>query len=242
MQVLEDVMISIAICDDELAILGELGKKITNYMIKMQIDYTLTKYVRGEQLLYCNQDYDIVLLDIKMNGINGIETAKKLRIQGKDCYLIFITALKEYVFDAFEVSAVNYLVKPIKNEKLYTTLDKIISRITAESDKFLTISNGQEFKRIKLNDIMYCEASNHNIFVYTINGIENYKCKIEHLETELNEKFFRCHRSYLLNFKYVQSYKDGFALLSSGEKIPVAKRRQQEFIKALLLYQRKEVR
>ena len=235
-------MVSIAICDDELTILGELDKKIKNYMSKKQIDFSITKYVRGEQLLYCNQDYDIILLDIKMNGMNGMETAKELRTQGKNCHLIFITALKEYVFDAFEVSAVNYLIKPIKNEKLYTTLDRVIDHITAESDKFLSISNGHELKKIKLDDIMYCEASNHIMFIYTTNGVENYKRKIEFLEAELSEQFFRCHRSYILNFKYVQSYRNGFAFLSSEEKIPVAKRRMQEFTKALLLYQRNEVR
>lgn len=235
-------MVSIAICDDELAILGELNKKITNYMTNKQIEYTLTMYVRGEQLLYSNQDYDIVLLDIKMNGLNGIEIAKELQKQGRDSYLVFITALKEYVFDAFEVSAVNYLLKPINNEKLYSTLDRIINRITVEDDKFLSLNNGKEFKKIRLDAIMYCEASNHIMFVYTINGMEQCKYKIEYMETELNENFFRCHRSYIVNFKYVLSYKEGLAFLSSGEKIPVAKRRQQEFMKALLLYQRKEVR
>lgn len=235
-------MIRIAICDDELMTLNEINKKITGYMTKKQIDFTLCQYVRGEQLLSSRQNYDIVLLDIKMNGMNGMEAAKKLRDQENNCNLIFITALKEYVFEAFEVSAVNYLIKPIDDEKLFSTLDRIINRITVESNQFLSICYAQEFKKIKLTDIMYCEAVNHSIFIYTVNGMENYNHKIEYLETELNENFFRCHRSYILNFKYIQSYRGGFAYLTSGEKLPIAKRRQQEFVKALLLYQRKEVR
>lgn len=234
--------IKIAVCDDELYFINEIHKKIKEYMELKKIAYSLTNYLYSEQLLSTAQIFDIILLDIKMSGLNGMETAKMLRIYGIKSHIIFITALKEYVFDAFDVDATNYILKPINYDKLFVTLDKIINKITIENELFLSIGHGKNFKRIKLSDILYCEAVNRNVLIYTVNETERFNSKLEDLEKLLNQNFFRCHRSYILNIKYVKSYESGFACLMTGEKIPIAKRRKQDFSKAVLIFHRKEVR
>ncbi len=235
-------MIKIALCEDEIIALEDLKEKVTSYILHKNLEYSITLFLSGDALLACVDYYDIIFLDIKMNGTNGMETAKKLRQKKDESSLIFVTSLKEYVFDAFDVGAVNYLLKPVDERKLVNTMDKIINRIVKSGNEFLLLQVGHEIKKLKLEEIFYAEVLGHKVFIYTKNGIESFNKKIEILESELNENFFRCHRSYIINFKYVRSYSQGFAVLTTDEEIPVAKRRGQEFAKALLLYQRKEVR
>lgn len=235
-------MIKIALCDDELTALDNLKLKVTDYIQNKNLECNITLFLSGDSLLASSDFFDIIFLDIKMNGISGMEVAKRLRQAEKESHLVFVTSLKEYVFDAFDVDAVNYLLKPIEEHKLMATMDKIISNIAKSSNVFLILQSGHEIKKLKLAEIFYAEVFNHKVFIHTKDGIQNYNKKIDHLNSELSEDFFRCHRSYILNFKHVKSYGQGFATLTNGQKIPVAKRRQQEFSKALLLFQRKEVR
>ena len=235
-------MIKIALCDDQITALESLKEKISSYIHHKNLEYSITLFLSGDALLVSRDYYDIIFLDIKMNGTNGMETAKKLRQKENQSHLVFVTSVKEYVFEAFEVGAVNYLLKPIDTKKLTATMDKIIGAIVKSTNEFFLLQTGHEIKKLKLSEILYAEVLNHKVFIYTKDGIQNYNKKIEILETELGEDFFRCHRSYILNFKYVKSYALGIVILTTGEKIPVAKRRHQDFSKALLLYQRKEVR
>lgn len=239
-------MIKIAVCDDEVSAVQELSDKIKLFMDSKGLEYTLSKFFSGESLLsdisIKNMYFDAVFLDIRMNQMNGMDTAKEIRKVNNKTNIIFVTALKDYVFDAFEVDAANYLVKPIEAQKLHWTLEKLVTSVSLTADCFLTIHKSGEIKKIPFTDIMYCEVVNHHVYIYEQNSTHEYGSKIDDLEKKLTGDFFRCHRSYLVNLKYIDSYSDGFAYLPSGEKIPIATRRQQAFMKSLLHYQRKEVR
>ncbi|MGE5398037.1 MAG: LytR/AlgR family response regulator transcription factor [Chitinophagales bacterium] len=235
-------MINIAICDDELIALEELQKQISTYMIQHQIDYAISKFFRGEHLLNSEQCFDIVFLDIRMDGLNGMETARKMRKDRKNSNLVFVTALKEYVYDAFDVDAVNYLIKPINNRKLNETLGKILNSLQSDCKRFISFRQGPAFRKILIDDILYCEVFNHTVYIHSKDITDKYKGGIEELEKELGSDFFRCHRSYILNLRFVHGYREGFATLSNNEKIPVAKRRVRQFMDSLLHHQRKEMR
>lgn len=239
-------MIKLAICDDEISAIQNLYDKIVAFMKSKGYEFSLSKYVSGESFLFDIIErqihFDAVFLDIGMTKINGIDTAKQIRKVKNTIHIIFVTALKEYVFDAFDVNADNYLIKPIENKRLHKSLNKLIDNVFSGDTPSLIIYKGGEIKKIPLCNIMYCEVMNHQVFVYEQNNTHEYNSKIGDLEQELTEDFFRCHRSYIVNLKYVDSYSKGFAYLPSGEKIPIATRRQQSFMKALLHFQRKEVR
>lgn len=239
-------MIKIAVCDDEVSAVQDLSNKIKLFMDSKGLEYTLSKFFSGESLFLDisinNVYFDAAFLDIRMNQMNGMDTAKEIRKASDKTSIIFVTALKEYVFDAFEVNAANYLVKPIEAQKLYRTLEKLVTSVSSIDNHFLTIHRSGEIRKVHFKDIMYCEVINHRVFLYEQNSTHEYESKIDDLEKELTDDFFRCHRSYIVNLKYVDSYSDGFAYLPSGEKIPIAIRRQQAFMKALLHNQRKEVR
>lgn len=239
-------LIEIAICDDESLITKDLSILINTYASEYNLQIQLNIYSSGEQFLadIKKQDkkFDIVFLDIKMKNIDGIETAKIIRKTNEIMIIIFVSSLHEYVFDAFDVEAKGFIVKPIEKSKIYEILNKSLLELEKNNKYSLTLYFNGELQKIPFNQIHYCEVVDHSVFVYERTKINRYQGKIDDLEKELSEDFFRCHRSYIVNLRFVDSYKDNMIYMPSGEKIPVASRRQQEFIKALLHFQRKEVR
>ena len=240
-------VIRIAVCDDELSAVQSLENQINLFFTSRKIEYSVLTFFDGNVLLKNmsdnKEDYDIIFLDIQMEKVNGMEIAKAIRDSvKKKVYIIFVTAFQDYVFDAFDVNAYHYLIKPVVQQKLFAVLGKIITEIVSSVNQFLVIHKTGIIDKIFFSKIMYCEVVNHRVFIYEQNKIHEYSGKIDDLEKELDKDFIRCHRSFIVNLKYVNSYKDGFVYMPSEEKVPVATRRQTEFMKALLIYQRKEVR
>lgn len=236
----------IAVCDDEPLAIDDIVNKIQAYVNMKHAKCNVSKFSDGESLLeeICKKGdrFDAIYLDIKMKLINGIDTAKAIRKVDSKAIIVFVTALKEYVFDAFDVNATNFLLKPVDEEKLFTTLDKISTQANALIGQSLVISSNGKVEKIPFSSIVYCEVLNHRLFIYEKDCMYEYAGKIENLEEKLPSDFFRCHRSYIVNYKFIENYKDGFVYLSSDEKIPVATRRRQAFMQGLLHYQRNEVR
>ncbi len=231
-------MIRIALCDDDYNALKGLKHRIEAYMQKACQEYTIETFLSGESLLGCGEYFDIVFLDIKMKALNGIETAKEMRRHYDRGMIVFVTALRDYVFDAFEVSAVNYLLKPIDDYKLQATLDRMFKKLDDEQSQCIMLNINGGMKRLLISGIHYCEIINHDVFIYSDQGMDKYQGKTLELERQLNASLFRCHRGYIVNMRHVITYKDGMAEMSGGERIPVSKRKHTDFLKALLAYHR----
>jgi DNA-binding LytR/AlgR family response regulator len=230
-------LIRIAVCDDEKSMLAELNKKITVFMGQTMLSYQVFSFLDAEALFDNNESYDIVFLDIKMEKTNGFDVAKRLREDvGSDCFIVFVTILKEYVYDAFEVEASDYLLKPLEDERFKRTMNRIIRYIQDKKNSSLTLKKGLYWKSIPFADIYYCEAINRKIYVHTKQEIIDYYNKIEDLEKQVDTRFFKCHRSYLVNLQHVCGCATGFAELESGEKIPISRLRQPDFLQAVLFY------
>lgn len=232
-------MIKIAVCDDDNNMIQELISKICDYMDKTSYNADILAFSCAEDLLKCNESFDIVFLDIQMGGLNGMEAAKRLRQSGSESFLIFVTILKEYVYDAFSVEASEYLLKPLDSQRFQSTMDRILSYIGEKKTAVLTIQKASWCQSIRLTDILYCEAINRKIFVHTKKEIIDYYFRINELERQLSPDFFCCHRSYLVNLQAVCGYENGQAKLINGENIPVSRLRRQEFMEAMLNYMKK---
>ncbi len=241
-------MLNIALCDDESIVVDELQALLQEYEKTARQLLSIHKFPSGESLLQTVNEgqYDVIFMDIKMEQLDGIETAKKVRTVDESVFLIFVSSLPDYVFDVFDVNARGFLVKPVDKEKLFSLLDKIISKIKNNTGKTLTVLFNGAVTKIPLTKIHYCEVRDHSLFIYEREKIHQYQGKIEDLERELSQNatsdFFRCHRSYIVSFRYVEKFCDGMIYLPSGEKIPVASRRKKEFTQKLLHFQRKDVR
>lgn len=227
---------NIAIVDDEENQLTDISQKVKSYLQKRDISFQVFIYRSGEELLSTNQSFDLIFLDIQMDGITGMETAKQLRVKGIKSFIVFVTISKEYVYEAFEVEASDYLLKPINDIRFKNMMDRISKRLKAKNKNLIISSKGHAFKSILLSDILYCEAVNHKIHINTKTTVFKNSFKIAELEAKLDERFFKCHRSYLINLEYVCGYEEGLALLTNGEKIPVSRLRMKEFSKKMLLY------
>ena len=230
-------MINIAICDDEPSMVNELEIRTKKFFAETETD--ISKFYDGTSLLKsCNtMDYDIIFLDIKMNALDGMETARKLRNQNFDGYLIFVTILEDYVFDAFEVSAYDYLVKPVEDDRFLRTMNRLQKRL---GSSFLTIQKESESRLLALDEIVYCEVLNRKIYIHTTGGETiDYYDKIESLENRMKKSsdlFFRCHRSFLINMEYLNGFGKSSAHMYGGAEVPVSRLRRKEFESAVIKY------
>lgn len=230
-------MVHIAICDDEQYISDKLKAMVSDFFRRKNMEIAVTQYSNGEELLEYGENIDILFLDIQMNGIDGMETARKLRNHKFKGFLIFITVLKEMVFQAFDVQAYDYLVKPIDETRFEKTLERLLESMQNASEVGLLIRKGYESRIIALEDIVFCEIIDRKMYLHLVSSevIDFYE-RIEKLETKLDSRFFRCHRSFLINLKYLKSYKNGSAYMEGGKQVPVSRLRSKEFSNVILQY------
>lgn len=230
-------MISIGICDDEAYMLELLVEKTAAFFARESVEVEILRFSNGRALLDHPGKLDVLLLDIRMEKPDGFETARKLRKKGFHGFLIFVTVLEDYVFDAFEVGAFGYLVKPFADHLFQRTMKRLLSALRASRQSCLLVQKGKEWSIIRFDDIVYCEVINRKVYLHLQDrSVLDYYDKIEALERKLDSRFFRCHRSYLLNLQYLKTYKAGQAFLLNDEQIPVSRLRQNEFSSVLFQY------
>lgn len=230
-------MINIAICDDEQTSLNSIERLVADFFSSQNIKINISLFSSGEELLSSDRDIDILFLDIQMKQLNGIETAKKIRNKRYKCFLIFITVLKEMVFQSFEVQPFDYMLKPIQYYSFKKTMERLLLSMKSADKENLLIQRGTESSIVSFKEIIYCEIINRKIYLHlkSANVIDYYD-RIENLEKKLDNRFFRCHRSYLINMQYLISYKNGLAYMIENHQIPVSRLRSKEFSNVILKY------
>lgn len=232
----------IAICDDEKV----LCEQLKNFIRRREMDYpveAIDSYGAGEELLAAAGQYDIIFLDIQMAGMNGIDTAKLLRERKNEAVLIFVTGVKDYVFDAFDVSAFHYLLKPIQEEKFAAVFERAV--MEAEKKKRmdkrpeqLFIRRRNQSVRLDKAQILYVESRQRKVVIHTLRDALEIYATMSHMEKELGAQFYRCHRGYLVNLSQITGYTGDTITLCGGEAIYLAKDKYNEFVKVYMRYLR----
>ena len=230
-------MIHIAICDDEKHMSDHIRAMASDFFRKKNSEIRLRTFLSGEDLLNYDGQIDILFLDIQMDGMDGLETARKLRAGKFRGVLIFITVLKEMVFQSFEVQAYDYLVKPVDEKQFGKTMERLYASMQNASEDSLLVQKGYEGRIIREDEIVFCEVIDRKIYLNLVSGeVVDYYERIENLETKLGSHFFRCHRSYLINLKHLKGYKNGTACMDNGKEVPVSRLRSREFSGVVLQY------
>ena len=233
-------MVSIAVCDDELLESLSISASIQTFMDEMQIACIIERFCSGKELLLSMGRFDIIFLDILMKGMDGMETARRCRELSFEKTLIFLSSSRSYVFDAYDVEAFHYLVKPVEDEKLKNVLKRAVERERQHSSDYMVVSRERQRRKLFLDSVRYFEIRGRQINVHEEKESFTYYEQIGNLEKKLTGKgFFRCHKSYLLNLKHVEAYNRQEAILDNGERILIAKRRYESFCKEILAYMRK---
>ncbi len=209
----------------------------SDFFRKKNKEIHLRTFLSGEELLSYSGPIDILFLDIQMKDMDGMETARKLRADRFRGSLIFITVLKEMVFQSFEVQTYDYLVKPVDKKQFEKTMDRLYTSMCSASGDSLLVQKGYEGRIIPKDEIVFCEIIERKIYLNLAScEVVDYYERIENLETKLDEYFFRCHRSYLINLKHLKGYKNGTAYMDNGKKVPVSRMRSKEFSSVVLQY------
>ena len=230
-------MIHIAICDDEKHMSDQIRAMASDFFRKKNREIRLRTFLSGEELLNDEGQIDILFLDIQMKGMDGLETARKLRAGQFRGFLIFITVLKEMVFQSFEVQAYDYLVKPVDEKQFEKTMERLYVSMQNVGEDSLLVQKGYEGRIIREEEIVFCEIIDRKIYLNLASGeVVDYYERIENLETKLGSHFFRCHRSYLINLKHLKGYKNGTACMDNGKEVPVSRLRSREFSGVVLQY------
>ena len=229
-------MVKIAICDDQESMAGQLKAAITRILEAWKEEFRVTCFGSPHRLLLSSPEFDLIFLDIQMPVMDGMALARALRQKGFEGILIFVTILREYMPDAFEVEAMDYLVKPVDPERLEAALKRSLKRLGSQGGKCLFIRTKTWCRTVRLHDIYYCEVIDRKIYVHTKDGILDYYGKIKEVERQTESALIRCHRSYLINPEYLLGYGGGFAVLDNGDRIPVSQSCHQTVMEQMMRY------
>lgn len=233
-------MLMIAVCDDEIRECLHISRQIEDILGRMHVPCVIKQYHSGQTLLQAIEEYDIIFLDIIMENMDGIKAAELFRQKIPDKILVFISSSRQYVFDAFTVEAFDYLLKPIDNKKLIQVLSRCLAKTDKHAQDFILLKKDRQTRKLFLDEIRYFEIHGRLIETHGTGNPFSWYEQIGTLERTLSGKgFFRCHKSYLVNLKHVDTYNRQEAILDNGEKIMIAKRRYADFCVAILDYMRK---
>lgn len=230
-------MLSIAVCDDEVIECCSMAGKIKAILEEMKIPCIIRQFYSGRELLDASESFDLIFLDILMNGQNGMKTAQIFREKAWDSMLVFVSSSREYVLEAYDVEAFQYLLKPVDDTKLKNVLRRAAGKLENSTKDFIIVSRERQKKKFFLDDIYYFEMRGRKADVHGAEGVFTYYEQIGSLEQRLREKgFCRCHKSFLINLKYADGYNRQEVILSNGARIMIAKGRYEEFCREILQY------
>lgn len=237
-------MIKIAICDDEANVRSYLSSLIRAQDCPCEI----VEYASADDCLADHREIDLLFLDIELatdrSGLDGMALARKIRERatGTQPVIIFVTGYERYVFDAFDVGAFQYLLKPVDEEKFAQVFARAVAQIGTAKEKpgrVLTLQSANTSKTVPLDSIYYIESSNHKVELHLKDGEFACYAKIGDLELELQDQFFRIHKGYLVNLSYVAGYSKTEVTLTNGERLLLSKYKYQDFVKAYLHFLKK---
>lgn len=227
----------IGVCDDSREVRELIFWKVRG----LYPAETVTVYESGAALLAENALPDILFLDIRMPPPDGMETARRLRERSDATELIFVTAFRDYVFEAFDVGAFHYLLKPFSDEKFAQVLNRAVEQCRKRESgsgqrrpSLLVMSKGMH-RTVYLSDIVYAEVYDRRIVLHTVEEDIEYYGRMKELQKKAGEDFCRTHRGYLVNLDYVERYDAATVWLKRGE-VPVARKQFAEFVRCYMGY------
>lgn len=230
------MLLSIAICDDELSEIKRINDYLLKFSVKNDIDFKVYRFSSGEELIESykgNQSkYDIIYMDVEMPGLSGIETAEKIRgLPDRNVLIAFITSYPEYMQDSFDVQASQYLTKPLSYELFEEKTEKLISYLKELEINITVVSLKSGEIILHLDNIICFESvktttTRSDLLVTTVDEEFMIKGKIGEMESKLKEQhFISVHRSVLVNMRFIKKFNSNTVFLTNGKEVDVSRRR-----------------
>lgn len=235
--------LNIAIVDDDLTFRKSIATSVRQWAERLDIDVTTSEYSSAESFLFAYEDkkgYDLLLLDIEMKDINGIELAKRIRCEDETIQIVFITGYPDYMCFGYDVSALHYLIKPISNEKLFEVLDRALKNARKNSKRVI-FSTADGEKPVLLESILYAESYSHSMHVITTDGSFDIRATVSSLLKMLGDGFINTHRSYIVNLSHIVLISKNDVILDTGKKIPVSRNEFEKVHSAFVKHNKGEL-
>lgn len=225
-------MIKIAICDNEYQTAVEIEQWITTISEKRFIEADTDVFSDGEELIHEIEhinSYDIIFLDIEMEIMDGIKTAKKIRKIDKNVVIIYVSGYEAYAIETFEVNPFRFIVKPVKKEMFEKIYLAAVERVTLD-DAFFQFKYGKSFYKESLEDIIYFESNRRIINIITVHGNFKFYGKLNEVQERVataKTTFLRIHQSYLVNYKYINRLSYDFVEMRNGIRLSISEEKQK---------------
>ena len=225
----------IAICDDEQVIRDEIAGMLNEYFLSNNMSCTIDKFATGESYVQVHSDYDLVFMDYQLTDGNGIDFARRVREENESIFIVFSTSFQEHVFESFSLDTFRYLVKPISKDAVFQAMDAFV-KLYQTNRKIIIVSLDKSFY-VNADEVMYIEADKKYTTVRTTSGAHRSYYGISKYEADINNShFFRTHRSYIVNMKYISEIERKMITLTNGEKIVISPKSYDAFIRSYMSY------
>lgn len=228
----------IAICDDEPKQIEYLSAIVLTWAKKQSHLVEMRTYASAMAFLFDysqEKDFDILLLDIEMPEMSGVELAKVVRRENHAVQIVFVTGYYEYFSDGFDVSALHYLIKPVDERKLLSVLERAASNLDYRQRGVL-LSSSDGAVKVSLADIHYVESQNVYVVVHTATEVYRLRTSLTNFSRELDETFLKVHRSYIVNLKYIKKICRTDITMQNGDLVPIRRGMYDEVHAALIRF------
>lgn len=233
-------MLHIAVCDDERPVRESIVKALARYRKENSIEMEVTEFASADSLLTSYpQNVDLILLDIYMPGMDGMDAARAIREFDPEVCIIFITTMYQRAIEGYKVRAFGFIRKPVSYEEFSHELGDAIRNIerSREKEHYITVKSSGRSYRIPISRLSFCEVRGHYVSLCVDGEIREYRCPIRELEEQLGGYgFFRCHASYLVAADAIQEIRQADILLKDGNIVPISQRRRKAFLNSLSEY------
>ena len=216
------MLYKVAVCDDVPADREYLSRLVHQWAELERHTVNVLLFPSAESFLFHyaeESDYDILLLDIEMGGMDGVTTAKRIRKENDTVQIVFITGYSDYISEGYEVAALHYLMKPVKEEKFFTVLNRAAEKLS-KNEKVLHFEISGEMLRVPIYQIRYAEVSGNYVTIHA-SADHVVKMTLGELEKELDDRFYRAGRSVIVNLTQISRVTKTEIKLNDGTAIPL---------------------
>ena len=227
----------ISICDDNAVEAAGIRAMVNVWATDQNRIAKIDVYHSAEQFLFHysgQKDYDILLLDIEMDGISGVELARRIRKENRAMQIIFITGYSDYILDGYEVEALHYLMKPVSQGKLSEVLDRAVEKLR-QKEQALLLETKAGMVRIPIHTIRWLEVRQNYVTIHADSDV-TVKRTLSELEQELDEQFFRTGRSWIVNLQDVSRVTKTDVILKDGTAVPLSRGFYEKLNRAIIGY------
>lgn len=231
------MMIRIAVVEDEDSAEQSLRENLESWNVQKKYSFHIERYRSAEDFLEkYDSGFDVVFMDIELNGMDGVRAAKKLREFDEQVVLIFVTNMKKYVVSGYEVGALNYIVKPINFFSFSLTMDRCMRRLESRGADSICVKIPYGFKKIQCSDIYYVDIVKHELLFHTVSGGVKTYGNLKEWENKLESfGFVRCNASAIVNLRHVESV-IGDDIHIGGDVIRISRTKKKSFLETFTMF------